>query len=112
MESNLDFPLGLEEIAVRLGVTSRTVTRDCRRRFDDPPMRLYLRIRLQAARNPLFYGEFPIKTVATACGFSYPAVFSRTFEAQFAETPSEFRASLRARQSEVRRQELRRLAQR
>lgn len=112
MENNLDFPLGLEEIAARLGVTSRTVTRECRRRFDDPPMRLYLRIRLQAARNLLFYEEFPIKTVATACGFSYPAVFSRAFKARFEETPSEFRASLRARQSEVRRPELHRLAQR
>lgn len=111
MEGNLDFPLGLEELAARLGVTARTVTRDCRRRFDDPPMRLYLRIRLQAARNLLFYEEFPIKTVATACGFSYPAVFSRTFKARFGETPSEFRASLRARQSEVRRPELRRLVE-
>ena len=112
MEGNLDFPLGLEEIAARLGVTARTVTRECRRRFDDSPIRLYLRIRLQAARNLLFYEEFPIKTVATACGFSYPPVFSRSFRARFGETPSEFRASLRARQSEVQRPELRRIARR
>ena len=70
-------------------------------------MRPYLRIRLPAARNLLFYEEFPIKMAAIACRFSYPVVFCRAFKARFGETPSEFRASLRARRSETQRPELR-----
>ena len=73
-------------------------------------MRLYLRIRLQASRNMLFYEEFSIKDVATACGFSYPSVFSRAFLAQFGMSPREFRDTLRRGQSQTYRPEVRRLS--
>lgn len=110
MEGNLDFPLSLEDIAERLGVSSKTVVRECHRRFDDTPMRLYLKVRLQAARNMLFYEEFGIGEVATACGFSYPAVFSRAFKEQFGTSPREFRAALRRQQNQAFRPEIRRLS--
>ncbi|WP_029352159.1 helix-turn-helix domain-containing protein [Bosea sp. 117] len=110
MEQNLDFPLALEDIAERLAVSGKTVLRECRRRFDESPARLYLRIRLQAARNMLFYEEFGIKDIATACGFSYPGVLSRTFRAQFGMTPRDFRASLRRQQNQAYRPEVRRLS--
>ncbi|MDQ0512454.1 GlxA family transcriptional regulator [Ancylobacter amanitiformis] len=110
MEHNLDFPLALEDIADQLGVSAKTVLRACNRSFDETPMRLYLRIRLQAARNMLFYEEFGIKDVATACGFSYPGVLSRAFHAQFGMTPREFRASLRRQQNQAYRPEVRRLS--
>ena len=61
MEKNLDFPLPLEAIAEKIGVSQRTITRVCRRAFGQSPMRLYLQIRLQAARNLLFYEEHSIK---------------------------------------------------
>ena len=109
MERNLDFPLSLEELATEFGVSQRTLTRTCVRTFGESPMRLYLRVRLQAARNFLFYEEFSIKDVAIACGFSYPAVFSRVFRAQFGQTPREFRATLRESQSLAVRPEIRRL---
>lgn len=109
MESNLDFPLGLDEIAARLAISDRTLTRICKRMFGQTPMRLYLHIRLQAARNLLFYEEAPIKDVAIACGFSYPAVFSRVFRSRFGQTPREFRAALRHKQGLAIRPEIRRL---
>lgn len=109
MERNLDFPLTLEELAEALGVSQRTMTRVCRRTFGQSPMRLYLHIRLQAARNLLFYEEHSIKDVATACGFSYPAVFSRVFKAQFGQTPRAFRAEFREKQSQRVRPEIHRL---
>jgi AraC family transcriptional regulator, carnitine catabolism transcriptional activator len=109
MDANLDFPLRLQELADAFGASQRTITRLCRASFGESPMRLYLRVRLQAARNLLFYEDYSIKDVATACGFSYPAVFSRVFKAQFGQTPRAFRANLRQRQSLEIRPEIRRL---
>src|SRR4029077_12939580 len=112
MERNLDFPLSLPQLARKLKIPARTLSHICKQVFGESPMRLYLRIRLQAARNFLFYEEFSIKAVSNACGFSYPAVFSRVFKAQFAQTPREFRARLRRDQNLAMRPEIRRLISR
>ena len=109
MEANLDFPLSLTKLAETIGIPERSLVRLCRRNFGESPMRLYLHTRLQAARNFLFYEEYPIKEVANACGFSYQSVFSRCFKERFGQTPQAFRAGFRDRQRESRRPELRRL---
>ncbi len=110
MEQNLDFPLTQEDLARELAVSSRTLSRLCQRNFNESPMRLYLRVRMQAARNFLFYEEFSIRDVANACGFSYPAVFSRVFKKQYELTPREFRKELRSNQYSSLRPEIRRLS--
>ena len=66
MEQNLDFPLSLAELAETLKTSKRTLARVSEDTFQVSPMRLYLRIRLQAARNYLFYEEHTINDVATA----------------------------------------------
>ncbi|HWT98876.1 MAG TPA: GlxA family transcriptional regulator [Terriglobales bacterium] len=109
MERNLDFPLSLQELADELRVSGRTIIRESSRRFGETPMALYLRIRLQAARNFLFYEEFDIKSVAVACGFSYPSAFSRAFKQQFGQTPRAFREAIRRQQAQTLRPEIRRL---
>lgn len=109
MKENLDIPLTFEELAERLQMPPRTLSRVCNAAFAISPMRLYLRIRLQAARNFLFYEEHSIKEIATATGFSYPATFSRCFMAQFGQTPSKFRVTLREKQKLAEHPEIHRL---
>ncbi len=109
MEGNLDFPLTSPELAGRLSVSVSTLDRHCRRHFKQSPMQLYLGIRLQAARNFLFYEDYTIKDVALIYGFSGPAVFSRTFKSYFGQTPSSFRKSIREKQSIARLPEVSRL---
>ena len=109
MEENLDFPLSLAELAEAVEIPPRTLSYVCNQVFRESPMRLYLKVRLQAARNFLFYEEQSIKDVALACGFSYPSVFSRAFHQQFGQTPREFRRRLRETQNMAVRPEIRRL---
>lgn len=92
MEDNIESPLSARDLAARAGISVRQLERLIRGRFGDTPMRYYLKLRLQAARNHLFYGDMPIQDVAAACGFSSPSVLSRTFRAHFGLSPRAFRS--------------------
>ena len=92
MEDNVELPLGARDLALAAGISVRQLERLIRDRFGDTPMRYYLKLRLQAARNHLFYGDMPIQDIAAACGFSSPSVLSRTFRAHFGLTPRAFRS--------------------
>lgn len=109
LEKHLDFPLTVREIAGELSVSLSTLERHCLRHFSSTPMQLYLGLRLQGARNFLFYENTSIKEVALAFGFSSPAVFSRSFKQYFDQTPSAFRQSIRQKQSGNRLPEVTRL---
>jgi transcriptional regulator GlxA family with amidase domain len=110
MEQNLDFPLSPKELANQLGVSLRTLERQCRQHFAQTPAQLYLKVRLQAARNLLFYEELSVKAISNACGFSYPSVFTRAFSQQFGQSPRRFRVALRANQAWTLRPEIERLS--
>ncbi|MFK7836206.1 MAG: GlxA family transcriptional regulator [Sulfitobacter sp.] len=112
MKEYLDFPLSLGELSQHVKLPQRTLSRVCNDAFGISPMRLYLRIRLQAARNFLFYEELSIKEIAAATGFANPPTFSRCFHAQFGQSPSKFRQSLRAQQRFSEHPEIHRLIQR
>ena len=73
----------------------------------EAPARYYLKLRLQAARNHLFYGDMPIQDVAQACGFSSPSVLSRAFKDHFGVSPREFRRQFSSDRLERFRPELR-----
>jgi transcriptional regulator GlxA family with amidase domain len=91
MEENLETPLRARELAERAGISIRALGRILRDRVGESPMRYYLKVRLQAARNALFYSDIPIQGIAASCGFSCPEVFSRSFRAHFGVSPREFR---------------------
>jgi len=91
MESNLETPLLPDAVAAKVGLTTRQLERLFRRKLDDSPARYYLKIRLQAARNLLFYSDVSIQDVALSCGFSGADVFSRTFRDHFGQSPRKFR---------------------
>jgi transcriptional regulator GlxA family with amidase domain len=110
MEHHLDFPLAPRLLADELAISVRTLERHCAREFGQTPSQLYLLIRLQAARNLLFYEEGDIKGIAVACGFSYPSVFTRAFKAQFGQSPRAFRKSFRNIQGRLVRPEIARLS--
>jgi AraC family carnitine catabolism transcriptional activator len=91
MEKNLGAPLQPDTVAAKVGLTTRQLERLFRSKLNDSPARYYLKIRLQAARNLLFYSDVSIQDVALSCGFSGADVFSRTFRSHFGQSPRRFR---------------------
>ena len=91
MEDNLETPLSARQLANRAGISVRALGRILRDRVGESPMRYYLKVRLQAARNSLFYSDIPIQGIAASCGFSCPEVFSRSFRSHFGVSPRDFR---------------------
>jgi AraC family transcriptional regulator, carnitine catabolism transcriptional activator len=108
MEAYLETPLSTEQLAARAGISVRQIERLMRETLGETPSRYYLKLRLQAARNHLFYGDLPIQDIAHACGFSSPSVLSRAFKNHFGVSPREFRHQFSADRLERFRPELRR----
>ena len=94
MESHIEAPLVAEALATRCGTSVRRMTRVFKSNFDDSPMRVYLRVRLQRARQLLFYSKMSISDISLACGFTSPPVFNRAFKAQFGQSPSDYRLGI------------------
>jgi transcriptional regulator GlxA family with amidase domain len=66
------------------------------------PIKFYLSLRIQNARNLLFYDEYKIADVANMCGFNYNSMFINTFKKFYKKTPSEFRKYFRKKQYDKR----------
>ena len=107
MEANLEAPLSTDALASRAGISVRQLERLMRDTLREAPSRYYLKLRLQAARNHLFYGDMPIQEIAQACGFSSPSVLSRSFKDHFGVSPREFRRQFSSDRLERFRPELR-----
>src|SRR5262245_27167330 len=101
MKQNLGAPLRTAELAAAAKLSSRALHRLMQKHLGCSPMRYYRRMRLAAARNALFYSDLPIQDIAADCGFSSPALFSRSFHGRYGESPREYR-------SKITREELRR----
>ena len=91
MENNISTPLSAQALAKRAGISIRALNRIVHDRVGESPMSYYRKIRLNAARNALFYSDIAIQDIAASCGFGSPEVFSRSFKVHFGVSPREFR---------------------
>jgi transcriptional regulator GlxA family with amidase domain len=91
MESAIDRPPPITDIAARSGLSVRRLEGLFRAAFGLTPGAFFLDLRLQAARRLLTDTQHPVASVALRCGFSSPATFSRAFTKRFALSPTAFR---------------------
>ncbi len=96
MEENIAVPLNPVELADRFYMSRRTLERLFRKNVGESVARYYLKMRIDMARDFLFYSDLPILSVALACGFSSQSSFSRAFQKIMGMTPSNFRALRKA----------------
>ncbi|WP_162946672.1 GlxA family transcriptional regulator [Ruegeria sp. EL01] len=93
MEESIETPLSVQEIAEKVGISRRNLERQFKRATRSTIAQYYLRVRLERAREILFYSEMAVSEISIICGFSSPAVFVRTFKLHFGTTPGSFRLS-------------------
>ncbi len=91
MESHVDQPLTMAEIAREAGVSVRRLEMLFKRRLGLSPGRFFLDLRLDEARRMIWDTDLPLQEVALRCGFSGQPAFARAFRARFGVTASSLR---------------------
>lgn len=91
MESHIEEPLTMAELAERAGMSPRQLQRMFKHYLDMAPHQYYLRLRLERARALLTNTGMSIMAVMVACGFESSCHFSRAYRDQFGHPPSAVR---------------------
>ena len=82
-----EFP-SLENLAKYLGITPRTLNNYCKTAFSMSPMQIFMRIKMDNAKNLLTQTEMSVKEVSDYLGFQNPYHFSNVFKRIFRCSPS------------------------
>ncbi len=91
MESALQDPIPLADIAQRLGVTPRTLQQQFQLRLGTTPQDHYLTLRLAEARRLVTDTDMPLMDVAMATGFASQSSFARAFRDAFDQPARDLR---------------------
>ncbi len=88
MESNIEEPLTLDEVANYVGISRRQLERLFNRYLHCAPSRYYLELRLSRARLLLLQTSIPVIDVAISCVFSTAPHFSKCYSDLYGKPPS------------------------
>ena len=91
MESNIEEPISLDELARHVGVSRRQLERLFQKHLNCVPTRYYLELRLARARQLLLQTSISIVDVAFACGFVSAPHFSKCYRDYYGIPPREER---------------------
>jgi len=91
METNIEEPLRVGEIARRLGMSQKKLERRIRRILNTTPVAYYQHIRLSAARSMVMETLMPVSEIAVRTGYSSASALTRAFSRHFSLTPSDLR---------------------
>lgn len=88
MESHIEDPLALEQIAEIIGITVRHLIRLFQKHLQKTPAQFYLEIRLNHAKHLLEKTSMSVTQIAIASGFSSAKHFSSCYKSLFGSTPA------------------------
>lgn len=91
MQANIATPLEQDELAHIFGKTIRHLERTFKAVTGDTPMRFYLGLRLEQARDLLAETTMSMLDVAVATGFDSRGSFAKSFRRRFGNCPTRFR---------------------
>jgi len=89
MESNLQEPLAVKDVARAVGVSTRQLDRAFSAQLNTSPARAYMKLRISLATRLLLAGKNTVGDVAFHAGFVSPGHFSRVFRQMTGRSPTE-----------------------
>ncbi len=96
MESNLEEPIALDELASYVSTSRRQLERLFQKYLGCTPSRYYLKLRLMRARQLLKQTSLSIIEIATACGFVSTPHFSKCYRDYMGMPPRDERLNIQA----------------
>ena len=87
MEKSVDSPVTTAEIAMKLGITPKTLETLFRHTLRTTPGAYYLDLRLQMARKLVLDTKLSMQNIAVRTGFGSQSAFSRAFKRALGESP-------------------------
>ena len=91
MRENIEEPVPLDRIARDVGIGTRQLERLFMRHAGMTPIRYYLRLRIERARELLIYTDHRTADIAAYCGFSATSHLATWYRRIFGTTPAEVR---------------------
>ncbi len=91
MSRTVETPLPIAQIARSLDMSQRALTRLFQDELGAPPVTVYKRLRLAAARRYAQQSRYSIAEIALRCGYANAAAMTRAFVQEYGRAPSTFR---------------------
>ena len=92
MQRNIENPLPLPDIAKRVGLSPRQLERLMLGHTGQSPLRLYMQLRIERARELLVTSNKPVIDVAVRAGFTSTSHFSGWYKRIYGVRPSDMRS--------------------
>ncbi len=92
MRRNIETPKPIPDIADRIGLTPKALSRVCHEAYGFGPARLYQAIRLREARRLCLNTGFSIEEISARCGYTNASALTRAFRQEFGMPPRDLRA--------------------
>jgi transcriptional regulator GlxA family with amidase domain len=92
MQGNIEEPVALSRISRKVGIGNRQLERLFMTHTGMTPIRYYLRLRIERARELLIYTDHRMSDIAASCGFSATSHLATWYRRIFGTSPSEVRS--------------------
>ncbi|MEM7070002.1 MAG: GlxA family transcriptional regulator [Pseudomonadota bacterium] len=93
MESNLEQPLNIAEIADHIRISRRQLDRIFKKLMNRSPQAFYMDLRLTRASGLLLQTSMSVSEIAVGCGFQTASHLGLNFQKKYGETPVAYRKS-------------------
>lgn len=97
VDRNLRHPWSVAALAAQIHESQIGLYRQCARHFNERPMAMVTRLRMERARQLLRETDEPLKRIADWVGYRNEFAFSTAFKRHAGQSPRDFRRTTRAR---------------